>query len=450
MKVSASDVRTGIGILTLAALCSVWPVPLAVIACLIWIVALTIWLPPELEVAIPLALLLIIPTDYLAPFASEAYGVPTMLTLCALMLVSALKGPSVRIVGKDWDVLGLVAILAFASMINRGTGQLRSLLFWLAGLVGVLWLRQVGRRVPGTEAQIMVAILVAGSVGGLVAGLDYFVGVDLGGLIPGYEPNHLQFSWSLGERSAGLSGHPLRLGTITMLSAVISFMTLASGTRILHRPWLYRTALALSVLGLIVAGARGAWLGSMIGLTIGGTVLARKFGIQRLAQVGVALFVIGLCVWISGLGEVVGQRMFGTANQPGSFNQRYQALLAVREVLPSLPPLGVGFGGADEVTGDVGLRLPNLENEYLRLLLAAGALGPIALLILGIRRIAHSVKQSASPTSLSVTAALGALVINVGTYNTFSWSVGPTLLFAVAVCAIPMSGNEEAASAGPT
>jgi hypothetical protein len=97
---------------------------------------------------------------------------------------------------------------------------------------------------------------------------------------------------------------------------------------------------------------------------------------------------------------------------------------------------GVGLGGVAELTSAAGLVLPNLENEYIRLFLAAGVLAPMSLIFLGARR---ALSAARSPSYLG-TAAVGgimSLLVNLATYNLFSWSMGPALLTMLAVMSMP-------------
>jgi len=195
----------------------------------------------------------------------------------------------------------------------------------------------------------------------------------------------------------------------------------------------------VSLSGLVLSGARGSWLGLAFGtaaIAIAGHPGSRaRRGVPAL--VGGIILLLG-AAWATGLLTVINERLFGTATSPGSFNQRFQALLAVGEASRRLPFLGVGFGGADEITRDVGLEIPNLENEYLRFFLAAGWIGPLALALLWIRRLV--VARVVLPT-LQGTAAIACLVglaVNAGTYNMLSWSVGPTIVCAVAFLALPL------------
>ena len=101
-----------------------------------------------------------------------------------------------------------------------------------------------------------------------------------------------------------------------------------------------------------------------------------------------------------------------------------------------IPVFGLGFGGATEVTARMGMLLPNLENEYLRFLLAAGVAGPLALLVTSVRRIRSAILLRSGLTRSASIGCLTALFVNMGTYNLFSWSVAPSLFVALSVAAL--------------
>jgi hypothetical protein len=94
----------------------------------------------------------------------------------------------------------------------------------------------------------------------------------------------------------------------------------------------------------------------------------------------------------------------------------------------------------------MGLIVPNLENEYIISFFASGVMGPIALLVFGIRRLWLAWSRLPSPSASRSFAAISAILLNLATYNLFSWSAGPALVLAVAWLANPDRQQESNAS----
>jgi hypothetical protein len=172
-------------------------------------------------------------------------------------------------------------------------------------------------------------------------------------------------------------------------------------------------------------------------LAMGGPQLFTTYAPPTANVATIRLMLVGVAVGVTGVWHIVADRIVGESAHPGSFNQRLMALQAIASVWSRVPLLGVGFGGATRVVQDAGLSVPNIENEYLRLFLAAGLAGPVVLLAIGFRRLATLRRDKSLTDRISILAAMIGLLVDMATYNLFGWSFGPPLFFIVTVLALP-------------
>ena len=400
--------------------------------------------PPDITIGAPLAVLLIIPADHIAGLNAARLGFFIFGASVLLVIASIPHRITTKSLKLDWDLYGLVGVLIASTIVNSRSGELRGLLFWAAAGLTLLWLRQKSVSAAAPVRQIVTAIAIAGSIGGAVALLAYVTGWDPSALLPGYRPHNLEFSSFVGTRGVGLSGHPLRLGTITMLSAIVAFSwAIEEGTYGRHRLKTY-LVLSLSLAGLVLSGARGAWLSLLIALLAIGVLKFWERDFSRFARMGVLAGAICVTVSVTGLSGLIYERLFGSAVHVGSLAQRLQALQAVAAYWKNIPVFGLGFGGAAEITSRAGLEVPNLENEYLRFFIAAGVVGPLALLLLGSHRLVRNLQRAPSGGRTLAHGLLIAIFADAATYNLFSWSAGPCLLVALTYLAFP--GDSELSS----
>jgi hypothetical protein len=223
---------------------------------------------------------------------------------------------SARSIRSDWDLYLLIAVLTASTLVNSSLGELRGILFWAAAGLVVIWLRRQSGFAKAPGRQVVAAIAIAGSVSGAIAILAHLTGSDLAGLHPGYEPHNLDFSSDIGNRGVGLSGHPLRLGTITMLSALIAFSCLID-----EQPkgrQRVRTYLVLSIslvgptcrvqegLGSVSSSGCWRWCAQVAG---------GEFG--RFVRMALSAAVIGAVLWAPD-SRLVYERIFGSAAHVGS------------------------------------------------------------------------------------------------------------------------------------
>jgi hypothetical protein len=143
----------------------------------------------------------------------------------------------------------------------------------------------------------------------------------------------------------------------------------------------------------------------------------------------ITMLLAGILLWISGFGHVVFERLFGVASAPKSISLRVHVLQAIMDNWKKLPLLGVGPGRCSEFARQIGLRSGNLENEFILALLSIGVIGPLTMLLVGVRRFLAARHTTLTASRAPYMAIVAALFINLGTYNLFSWSNGPTLTF---------------------
>jgi hypothetical protein len=407
----------------------------ALLGCvLLWFALLIFQLPPKVSITVPVLCLLLLPADHIAALSGALQGLYVLSVTAFMSVLIFFRGGAARVWHLDWDILLLVGILVVSTIVQGSVTQIRGILYWAAAIPLLYWLRAEEMRGTNLAPQLIAAILIAGSIGAAVEVLSS-LGLDVRSYIPGYEPDQLEFSRVMGLRGVGLSGHPLRFGTLTMLSSLAALGLLISGRQSSQRRKVLGAVLILSAVGLVLSGARGAWLGFGAALVVGFGVSARANLARLVARVVGYAAASTAFLWATGLWTVVTQRIAGEAAHPGSFEQRLQALKAVSEVAGRVPLLGVGLAGTSDLVLSTGMRAANVENEYLLLFLCSGVLGPVLLLVVGLRRI---LSRSGS---LSITArmAMVAMLLDLATYNLFGWSAGPCLFVMVAVLLLPTS-----------
>lgn len=399
-------------------------------------------LPPHLRTTVPLCLLLLVPADYVPAISGDYRG---FFVLGAVALLCA-TAPHLRRPGlflrRNWDLLLYPAVVLLATAVHWEAGQLRVLLYWAAAVLLLVWLHGARDKLGGGAA-ILDALVLAGLASGTVAVLEFLRLIDILAFPTLYEPVPSMFTESLGARSVGLSGRPLRLGTLTMLSGLISTSYLLFGGRTRLAVPVHGVSAVVSLAALLASGARGAWAGFVLAFAAGslhGRVSRRMVRVSGFVLVAVLLGAV------TGLNTIVSERLFGTAFSPRSIQQRIDALEVATTAWQHSPVIGNGPGGVSALVYREGLVTPNLENEYLAALLSSGLVGLLALLGLVLRRLLASWRQD-NPAPWDPTFMLVlALVLNIGTYNMFSWSAGACLFFTV--CALATLDRPERSTDG--
>jgi len=422
---------------------------LSAVACVVvWGIAAAWALPVRASICVPLSLILLLPADHIVGLNGPMLGLFVFGAAMILFLSTLLRRPFLTQLRSDWDFLLLAGVLVSTTVLQSGRGEVRGVLFWVAACMMVYWFRSEERAAASPGRQIAFAFIIAGSISSVVAIVDYIGLIASRDLLPRYAPVQLDFVQFMGLRAVGMSGHPLRLGTLAMIASLIALAWLFDGRPTGRTRSALLISLGLSLSGLILSGARGSWLGFVLGYGVLGGLHWSRAALRRIGQMVLAIAALGVLLVATGLWPIIYERLFGSAFHPGSINQRLAALESVSIIWKEVPAFGVGFGGADELTQKAGLRLPNLENEYLRLFLTAGVAGPLALLTLGARRIRTSLRSDPGPRRTAALAVIVSLFVNITTYNLFAWSCAPTLLVAAALLSQPSTPREGGKSSG--
>lgn len=398
------------------------------------------------RVAGPLCIALLIPADHILPFAENRTGF-FYLGLGVLLLGVALTRVRLQSAIKlDWTYLVYAASVILFCAIHLDKGAVRGAIFWAAGGAVSVWLaiersESDSRALGGIES----ALCIAGAVSGGVGVLEHLGVFDPTTLIPFYEGTIDSFSYLLGVRAVGLSGHPLCLGTMTMLATVILLSRLVSDYPS-RRPTLGAlTFLGCSFTGLIVSGARGSWIAALFGLFAAVTtaiVRSRAIPLHRLIRLALLIGGLLAILVVSGFGQLVFERTMGSAVAPASIDQRVAATHSVLEAVPDIPLIGVGPGAMNQYMLRWGLVVPNLESEYLIALVGFGPIGLALLVACAIVLWTRALGIGRHSGNLVPLAAITAFLVNLATFNLLSWSAGAVLLAVLSfLCVLPQRGS---------
>ncbi len=389
-------------------------------------------LPVHHRILVPLVLVFVIPADQISVLAGDRQGSFVLAVVVIAVCASITRVRRIILVRSDWDIQFLLVASLALRAIHAEMGRVRSILFWcIAGFV-LLWIRSEGASPDTVRRQILNALLLSGSITATVAIFARLGLGDVANMFPGYEPVIGELSIAGSVRSVGVSGHALRLGTLCMLSTLVALSRLYEDNVSRIGRAMMVTLGCLSMGGLILSAARGSWLGFVAGATFSIVWGTYRGHWQRSMWVGIALVVVIGAVWVVGGGTIVMDRLFGESVAQGSLDQRREAIEAVRHVWTRSPIIGVGMGGVEDAVRSVGMSVPDIENEYLIGLVATGIIGLISLVGCVMRRAWLGLAERGGRSSQSALAAILGIGVNLGTYNLFAWSAGPSLLISIA------------------
>jgi O-antigen ligase len=324
-------------------------------------------------------------------------------------------------------------VLLLAVVASGDFGGLREVGTWIAGalfaLVVAISLAEGTLDARGP----MLALVIVSAVLGLGAVLERLASAEVvTGLIPDYQPYVRTFAVGLGDRASSWAGHPLRLGTVTMLGCLsgLHLLTHRAGSRML-----LTAATLLGAGGLLLSGARGSWLG----LAVGAGMMVVGGGSRTIARRVVLAAVLVLAAYslasLTGIDRLVVERIGGSAVDVGSLGQRADVLRIAWDVWREKPVLGHGLRALNDAIYARGLNLANYENEYLGMLFGAGVLGFAAFGVVLARTIRLGFSGLREPECAALVGLWLSAAVNIGTYNMFSWSAGPVLFLTLAVLA---------------
>ena len=372
---------------------------------------------------VALGILLVLPLDFVMPFSGALRGY-TVFGIALAGAVLSLLSPSRQlreVVYSGWDVVLFAAAMVLAFGVNGISGGARQVLMLVSGILFYFWVRAT--RTPGVDTRrvFLRMLLVVGTIQGAVALLERVLGsAAFVSMIPGYVPALKEFTLALGGRAVALAGHPLRLGALEM-SAIVASIGLGRGTT--GRAKAFATvAIVLCGLGLVLSGARGAWLGTLLGvlalLLVTPGSESHKMAFRLAAGAIVGWFALNA----TGAADLVQQRLFGAAARPASIAQRVGVLASTFEIWERRPWLGYGFGSYLDQIYASGFRFSNTENEYVNFVLAGGAASLAAFVIMAARGFLNVWRARGSLLVPAMGGLLTAWVINIGSFNAFSWS----------------------------
>ena len=386
---------------------------------------------------VTLGILLVIPLDFIGPFAEDLRAVPVFGVALAGAVLSLLapQRPLGALARSSWDVVAFGAGLVLAFSINGTAGGVRQAVMLVAGMLYYFWIRASHEPGQGLRREFLRMLLYVGIVQGLATVIERFLGAPtFASLVPGYEPAIKDFTLALGARAAALAGHPLRLGALEM-SALIAGIGLSRGTHGRDR-MLATFSIAICSMGLLLSGARGAWLGVLVGvislLVITPAAESHKIAF-RLGIVSVASWFV---LEASGVLAVAQDRLFGAAARPASLAQRVGVLASTVEIWGERPVLGYGYGTYLEEIYAAGFRFSNTENEYVNFVLSGGIVSLAGVAIMGVRGVVLVWRSRYTALVPTMGGLLVAWLVIIGTFNAFSWSAAfPLFMSMLAVIA---------------
>ncbi len=404
---------------------------LVALVMLFFVVPLSVWLSGLMLVC------LAVPVDYIGSTATVMRGLPSAVFLVAglLMALSSDARSRVRALRITWEMLLLSAWLFVAVLLSGDLGGMREVVMWASGAV-LVW--GLASRVSEDSSALLralgVSFMLVGAFMGLAAIAERYVGgAGVYSILAGYQPIVRDVGGSIGVRASSFAGHPLRLGTLEMLAVVSCVSGLASSSRSMQVCALL--CLPVSSAGLVLSGARGAWLASAVGIAV---YLALSWRGKRQVAMVVTLAVsltLVLTAASTPVGKYMLERISGSASQSTSIGQRLAVGAVAGRVIAERPVFGWGFRGSDSAVQAQGLRLANVENDYLGLAIAAG-IPAVLLLIFGVVRSTLAILRVRTHGAAPYLGALiAALAVNIGTYNMLTWSYGPAVLMLLLLLA---------------
>jgi O-antigen ligase len=157
-------------------------------------------------------------------------------------------------------------------------------------------------------------------------------------------------------------------------------------------------------------------------------------------KLALRLTVIGAVGWVvlSAVGamKLIQERLYGDASRPASIAQRAGVLGSALDIWRRRPLQGYGFGTYLEEIFAQGFVYSNTENEYVNFLLSGGIIAFGAWALIGIRGVVLAFRARAFALMPTVGGLIVAWLVNVGTYNAFSWSVAfPAFMTILAIAA---------------
>lgn len=398
-------------------------------------------LPERQLLPVTLAVMLLVPFDNLSVLRGEARAEVAGAFLLVAGGASLLHWKRQRLTpghGRARVAYFIWIVTLFALLaIQRDVGVLRVAGIWIIALGMYVWVCALPDDIGGRTRDIATVIGVVGAIEGLAVLADRLTDSTLLARLPGYVPTVLAFGENFGLRASGLAGHPLRLGTLCMLAVIICTGMAMDAAEPWPRIWWIALGL-FSLAGLLLSGARGAWVGLACAFAVVAVSRAWSGEAARRPATSVGLAATIAATWFA-FRDLIADRLADVGSE--AVTQRIGVIDALSG-LSRFPLLGAGFSGYATVLYSVGLRYSSVENEYLLSFLSGGAILVSALLWLVVDTLLLVRKALVRPGSTVFAAMAIAMIVNIATYNSFSGTTGPAL-FSVVLASLALRGWHE-------
>lgn len=283
-------------------------------------------------VGMVVASVLVVDPGGLAPFGPARFAAVSMATLFALALSLRAGGGLARGPMLAWAAvmamvvvaaaLGLDPLYAWTGTPERHLGALT----WAFGLTAFVAGQLLG---PRAVRVVVPALAVAGGLAGLWAGAEAL----------GWEPIDLIGS---GDRPVATMGSSAFLGAAMVLLAPAALGLAADRERSSRLHWAAGLAGGLAGLGLVVSGARAAWVGALVAGVV--VLVQRRPRVNRRLVTWSAAAVVGV-VAVAGLTGVAGRVPAVFGDGAGGIGGRLDEWRVATRVVSAHPLTGVGPEG---------------------------------------------------------------------------------------------------------
>ena len=246
----------------------------------------------------------------------------------------------------------------------------------------------------------------------------------------------------LGEtipRVHGTVGHPDFAGNY-LLTIVFPALCIAFAARGIVRG-LGMTVAAMSTIGILYTGTRGAWVGLLAGAAVGAAFAWRTRLLgdvsprgKRLLALGSALFAVTatLMLAFSPSAEPIRQRMAAFANEGFTGAGRTVVWQFTLGLVPEFWTIGCGpdlfklaqtpFKTLDYVQATSGVNVEDPHNAFLSMLVNGGVLAVgayVAVILLAVRRLPRAIQSATSREESAIGIGLAAAVTGILTHDFF-------------------------------
>lgn len=387
---------------------------------------------------VTLGVLLVVPFDYLGQLSGSTLGVPVFLiTLLILGSAVVLNWPDMVWDRVSWALFALVFVIALSGFFSRDlTGAARAGGLWFAGLVTYTAILTARRKYDELPWTLLLTVALTSAAVSILVLVNTVGGPALWDAIPGYEPTTriLDGTWN---RPYATLGHPLRLGTLTVLGSLAALGLVRVRRHLITA--LFTLAVCMPV--MVLTAARGAWLAFAVGAL---AALAMSTRLSWRSKIGVLAACVALVTMVAvyaGGASLILDRLTGRFSDPTSFGQRSAVVAAVPSLAASRPVFGHGFSTYTNAMLATGLASPNIENEYAGFLVKGGLAVLAAFITLVALVLLRMYRLRESPSVMALAPLFLALLVSMATYNLFDWTAMPVVFCAIIAAAAPVDAQ---------